>query len=358
MHLRQELMTTQSVDTFRFAHRCGRSRVAASVTLCSISLLFTTLTSCRDKAPSTVDADLIRLDKSDARVKAEMAALHGRWKRTSRGGLDEFMASDHYFGRLDDGMAWYQLSLGGNPIEIDPTCDPKKLDLRERDETYRGIYRLQGDKLQIVLAGPTERRPTNFPSGLPSGYVFTRAKDESVAYYAKKLMDKNYRWDGPCWNGFVLPRLQAARALAYLGDPAVPALLQAARNETIDIHDVTSALGAIGLPTDKYWHELEHHYTSGIEKWWNDNRERTAVDRSKRRLYDGLPPVEGVDVFAPSSWWTTPLVGQMLVLASVILLVAAIVLFWRRSAWSHTWFRELILGMNAETGLFSRGFLR
>ncbi|HBO45063.1 MAG TPA: hypothetical protein DD670_14260 [Planctomycetaceae bacterium] len=114
---------------------------------------------------------------------------------------------------------------------------------------------------------------------------------ESVEFYEKKLLDKDFRWNGPCSREDRIPVLHAARALAYIGDPAVPALFRASRNETIHFASVFDALQEIGLPTYKYLDEAHRKDTAALEKWWAENRDKTREERSKWRVEIGLPPV-------------------------------------------------------------------
>ncbi len=65
---------------------------------------------------------------------------------------------------------------------------------------------------------------------------------ESVEYYVEKLLDKKFTWTGPTSSEDRIPVLHAARALAYMGDPAVPTLLRASTNEAIDFVSIYDAL--------------------------------------------------------------------------------------------------------------------
>jgi hypothetical protein len=116
-----------------------------------------------------------------------------------------------------------------------------------------------------------------------------------VAFYEQKLLDKTFRWYGPCSRQDRIPVLHAARALAYIGDPAVPALFRAARNKSIDSRSVWDALSEIGLPVIRYWDDPDHPDPSALERleqWWIENQEKTAVARSDFRVGIGLPPVK------------------------------------------------------------------
>jgi hypothetical protein len=119
-------------------------------------------------------------------------------------------------------------------------------------------------------------------------------KVESVAYYEKKLLDKNFKWDGPCSREDRIPVLHAARALAYIGDPVVPALLRASKNKSIDIVSVYDALDEIGLPVYEFCKDGEWCDPAPLEKWWEENRSKTAPARSKHRRRIGLPAIPTV----------------------------------------------------------------
>jgi uncharacterized protein (TIGR03067 family) len=61
-------------------------------------------------------------------------------------------------------------------IEVDPTREPKAIDVipddgRNRGERVLGIYRLEGDRLTIVMAAPGQPRPTEFRGDKGSGWV-------------------------------------------------------------------------------------------------------------------------------------------------------------------------------------------
>jgi hypothetical protein len=115
---------------------------------------------------------------------------------------------------------------------------------------------------------------------------------KSIEYYEKKLLDKNFTWNGPCSSEDRIPVLHAARALAYIGDPAVPALLRASKNKSIDFISIYDALAEIGLPVHQYLNEQNRGDSTALEKWWAENREKTAAERSKHRKEIGLPPVK------------------------------------------------------------------
>lgn len=116
---------------------------------------------------------------------------------------------------------------------------------------------------------------------------------ESVDYYERKLLDKSFRWEGPTSREEGIPVLHAARALAYIGDDAVPALLRAMEDERIDINSIGDALSEIGLPAyhGRYAYEISRRESRGLKKWWAENREKTRASRSRHRLSIGLPAI-------------------------------------------------------------------
>jgi hypothetical protein len=107
----------------------------------------------------------------------------------------------------------------------------------------------------------------------------------------RKLLDKKFKWSGPCSREDRIPVLHAARALAYIGDPAVPALLRASKNESIDIVSVHDALAEIGLPVYEYWKDGQRGDPKPLQEWWEENRVRTVRERSKYRQSIGLPSI-------------------------------------------------------------------
>jgi len=112
-----------------------------------------------------------------------------------------------------------------------------------------------------------------------------------VDFYERMLMDKEFTWNGPTSHEDRIPWLPAARALAAIGDPAVPALLRAIENESIDIVSVYDALSEIGLPAYEYRSEIYQRKASGISNWWKENRDKTRSKRSARQVRIGLPPL-------------------------------------------------------------------
>jgi hypothetical protein len=144
----------------------------------------------------------------------------------------------------------------------------------------------------LALLGCGGRQSDNKPvRGEPQPPAPAQFEVRSVEYYEGKLHDKTFIWNGPASEEDRIPVLHVARALAYLGDPAVPALLRAARDQSVDTNSIEDALQEIGLPAYKYEGDLLRRDPSSLEKWWNENRERTVRSRSDMRIGIGLPPI-------------------------------------------------------------------
>jgi hypothetical protein len=120
-----------------------------------------------------------------------------------------------------------------------------------------------------------------------SGHLEVR----TVEYYEEKLLDKSFRWKGPASREIRIPSLHAARALAYIGDPAVPALLRAIEKKSVDIYSVNDALAEIGLPVHLFSADIQKRDPRGLAKWWSKNSKKTVSERSKHREFIGLPPI-------------------------------------------------------------------
>ena len=75
-------------------------------------------------------------------------------------------------------------SFAGTRIELDPSREPKAIDVipdggKNRGERVLGIYKLDGDRLTIGMAGPGKPRPSEFRSEKGSGWTlrtFVREK--------------------------------------------------------------------------------------------------------------------------------------------------------------------------------------
>jgi uncharacterized protein (TIGR03067 family) len=67
-------------------------------------------------------------------------------------------------------------SFAGTRIELDPSRDPKAIDVipdggQDRGERVLGIYKLEGDRLTICMAAPGQPRPKEFKAEKGSGYT-------------------------------------------------------------------------------------------------------------------------------------------------------------------------------------------
>lgn len=113
-----------------------------------------------------------------------------------------------------------------------------------------------------------------------------------ITELASELSNPDFRWFGPCSREDRIPVSHAARALAYIGDAAVPVLFRAAQDDDVRILDVYDALDEIGLPVLLYHDELMARDVSGLEQWWHENRLSTALDRSWHRETIGLPRIQ------------------------------------------------------------------
>jgi uncharacterized protein (TIGR03067 family) len=110
--------------------------------------------------------------------KEEMKAFQGEWRLTG-------MESDGERRDAPDGdgativFEGDKLFVGGEEkftFKIDPTCDPKIIDVirvDDKDQVLEGIYRFDGKKLTICLHGASavKMRPLKF--GEESTMVFT-----------------------------------------------------------------------------------------------------------------------------------------------------------------------------------------
>lgn len=119
----------------------------------------------------------------------------------------------------------------------------------------------------------------------------SRVETLSVDELAVELRNSDYRWDGPCSRDDRIPVLHAARELAYIGEDAVPVLLDAMDDPTIDFASIYDALSEIGLPVSVFDDRLHDRDSRSLRKWWLENAERTRDTRSQHRVGGGLPPL-------------------------------------------------------------------
>ena len=135
------------------------------------------------------------LPVDDKAVKEELERHQGTWRATSSiydgqeasaevvRSITRTVEKDHAVWKRDG------KSFAGTKIELDPSRDPKAIDVipdggKDRGERVLGIYKLEGDRLTICMAAPGQPRPGRFQAGKGSGCTlrtFTRrqAPDDS-----------------------------------------------------------------------------------------------------------------------------------------------------------------------------------
>jgi uncharacterized protein (TIGR03067 family) len=113
-------------------------------------------------------------------TKNELKKHQGTWIATSS--VHDDQAAPEAIVRsikrivTDDHVVWERNGkrFAGTKFELDPTREPKSIDLipdggPKRGEHVLGIYKLEGDKLTICTASPGQPRPKQFKAGKGSG---------------------------------------------------------------------------------------------------------------------------------------------------------------------------------------------
>lgn len=145
------------------------------------------------------------------------------------------------------------------------------------------------------IVGLNPNRPVYIPP--QSVYV---GELQSVEFYEAKMVTEPYfEWiETPevNYSGYHDTNNGPGRALAYIGDPAVPALFRLIENprlHDVDLFHVRTALSYIGLPVHekKFWEPLLDRNAGPLREWWEENQQATKKQRSQWRLEKGLPPI-------------------------------------------------------------------
>jgi len=126
-------------------------------------------------------------------VEKELKAHQGVWRTESsrRDGRDAPEAIAKSITRTVDGdhVVWRRdgKSFSGSTIVLDPTADPKTIDILAdggpaHDKRVLGIYKLEGDELTICIADRDQPRPSEFKAEKDSKHtlmVFAREKAQA-----------------------------------------------------------------------------------------------------------------------------------------------------------------------------------
>lgn len=113
-------------------------------------------------------------------LKSEVARHQGTWAVTSfvREGKSTPDEIARTIVRIVEGdhVVWKRegKSFAGTAVELDPTADPKTIDVipdggPSREKRVLGIYKLEGDVLAICMADADRPRPTAFAAPEKSG---------------------------------------------------------------------------------------------------------------------------------------------------------------------------------------------
>jgi len=113
-------------------------------------------------------------------LKKELARLEGTWDLVPPEGTKEAMQLKFAAGKLT--VIFVGMGSLEADIKVYPETNPRCIDLdfkKGRQETYEGIYAIEGDTLRLALGQANLKdRPTKFPEDAdPSKYaVFKRQK--------------------------------------------------------------------------------------------------------------------------------------------------------------------------------------
>jgi uncharacterized protein (TIGR03067 family) len=134
----------------------------------------------------------------DQVAKKELDRHQGTWRATSSvyDGQEAPEAIVRSITRVveKDHVAWKRdgKSFAGTRIELDPSRDPKAIDVipdggKDRGERVLGIYKLEKDRLTICMAAPGRPRPTEFEAEKGSGCTLrTFIREEAPASGTRK----------------------------------------------------------------------------------------------------------------------------------------------------------------------------
>lgn len=130
---------------------------------------------------------LFNQEKSD--LKSERDRHQGTWLVNSFI-MDGTEAASEVVGSIrriveGDHVVWKRdgKSFAGTTVELDPTPDPKAIDVipdggKLKDKRVLGIYKLDGDILTICMASPKQDRPKEFTAKKGSGKTLMTFKRE------------------------------------------------------------------------------------------------------------------------------------------------------------------------------------
>jgi uncharacterized protein (TIGR03067 family) len=133
----------------------------------------------------------------DRTVKDELERHQGTWRATSSiydgqeapaeivRSITRTVEKDHVVWNRDG------KSFAGTRIELDPSRDPKAIDVipdggQNRGEHVLGIYKLEKDRLTICMAAPGKPRPKEFKAEKGSGCTLRRFAREKAPEDQKK----------------------------------------------------------------------------------------------------------------------------------------------------------------------------